>query len=76
MRSPRMSSAEIRALDLRAGERVRIIWSGGNGPYEYTLTERGGTLFAQDEWEVENDHIDTMKRIFWMQHVERVEEGK
>ena len=73
MKGPRMSLAEIQALDLREGERVRVIWSGGNGPYEYTLTERNGAIYTQDEWEAANGAVDSMKTLFWMQHAERVE---
>lgn len=31
---------------LRSGDAVRVIWSGGNGPWDYIVSERAGTLYA------------------------------
>jgi len=67
-----MTREEISSLGLTHGDRVRVTWSGGNGPYEYTMIERNGILYACDQWEIKNGSVDRMKTPFWMQHVERV----
>jgi len=46
--SPYLEEAEVAAL--RDGERVRITWSGGNGPHEYVIAvDEHGRRYAVSE---------------------------
>ena len=47
----------------KAGDRVRVVWSGGNGPHEYLVVEQHGKLYTQTEWEREHDKVDTVKSL-------------
>lgn len=41
-----LTREEVEALE--PGTTIVVIWSGGNGPHEYVVSERNGTLYAGD----------------------------
>jgi hypothetical protein len=44
LQEPPLTDEEIERL--QSGDRVVIIWAGGNGPHEYDVVRRGNVLLA------------------------------
>ena len=46
---------------LEDGAQVIITWSGGNGPWQYTVRTTQWGPAAMSDWEVEHDKVDLHK---------------
>lgn len=61
MDGPPLTAEQVAALPL--GTRIVVIWTGGNGPWTYTVADDRGTLVAASDDELARGRLDPVKAI-------------